>query len=183
MTDRHRRGVTRGYVWGLVFAVAIAGFALMLTAWSLISLASSGGPVSTPGIGFSATAVPVLLCLGLLVWLLWSQSLLLLRGRRQLSWRHLLIASFGGYLLWGLAGTLLGLSLTDTWLSPYALALAIAWALATVLCWAVLLRRVYTDRPAPSWPWEKRGELGPDWAGTDEDPWADPRDEGDGEGR
>ena len=158
MTDRHRRGVTRGYVLGLVFAVVIAGFALMLTAWSLISLASGGGPVSTPGIGFSAAAMPVLLCLGLLAWLLWSQSLLLLRGRRQLS-------------------------LADTWLSPYVLALAVSWALATVLCWAVLLRRVYTDRPAPRWPWEKRGELGPDWAGTDEDPWADPRDGDDGEVR
>ena len=183
MTDRHRRGVTRGYVLGLVFAVAIAGFALMLTAWSLISLAAGGGPVSTPGIGFSAAAMPVLLCLGLLAWLLWSQSLLLLRGRRQLSWRHLLVASFGGYLLWGLVGTLLGLSLADTWLSPYVLALAVSWALATVLCWAVLLRRVYTDRPAPRWPWEKRGELGPDLVGTDEDPWAGPRDGDDGEAR
>ena len=115
----------------------------MLTAWSLISLASGGGPVSTPGIGFSSAAMPVLLCLGLLAWLLWSQSLLLLRGRRQLSWRHLLVASFGGYLLWGLVGTLLGLSLADTWLSPYVLALAVSWALATVLCWACLL---YTSR-------------------------------------
>ena len=183
MTGGHRRGVTRGYVWGLVVAVAIVGWALMLAAWSVISLATGRGPVSTEGIGYSVTAIVVLLCLGLLVWQLWSQCLTLLRGRRQLSWRHLLVVSFGGYLLWSCIGTLAGLSIGDTWLSLHALALAVSWALAAVLCWAVLLRRVYTDRPAPTWPWEKRGELGPDWAGTGEDPWADPEDEQQGESR
>ena len=40
-----------------------------------------------------------------------------------------------------------------------------------------------TDDAKQSPPWEKRGELGPDWVGTDEDPWAGPRDGDDGEAR
>lgn len=181
MTEGHRRGVTRGYVWGLIFAVAIAGFAMMMIAWSGISLVSGRLLISTPGIGYSVSAVSVLLCLGLLVWVLWSQSILLLRGRRSLSWVHVLVVSFGGYLVWGLVGTLSGLSVADTWLSAFALALAAAWAVASVLCWAVLLRRVYTDRQPPRWPWERHDDLGPDWAHTGEDPWTDPDDDGSGE--
>ncbi len=183
MTESRRRGVTRGYVWGLIFAVAIVGFAVMLAAWSAISLVTDSGPVSTPGIGYSVTAVTVMACLGLLVWQLWSQSVLLLRGRRELSWRHLLVVSFGGYLVWGIVGNLSGLSTTDSWLSLYALSLAASWAFALVLCWALLLRRVYTDRPAPRWPWEKRGEVGPDWSGSEEDPWTDSDDDATGEPR
>lgn len=172
MINNHRRGVTRGYVRGLVFAVVIVAFSVMLAAWSFIALASDGGPVSTPGVSYGATVPPVLSCLVLLAIVLWSQSILLLRGRRSLSVTHLLLASIGGYLLWCLLGMAVGLSLYDTWLSLYALALAIAMAIAVLLAWSLLLRRVYTDRPAPQWPWEKRGEAeGPDWANTGDDPW------------
>lgn len=172
MTESHRRGVTRGYVRGLIFAVVVIAFSLMLVAWSALSLASGGGPVTTPGVGFGATALPVLTCLVMLALVLWSQSLVLLRGRRALSWTHLLLASIGGYLLWCLLGMAVGLSLADTWLSPYALSLAVTWAIGALLAWALLTRRVYTDRPAPQWPWEKRGDVeGPDWANTEEDPW------------
>lgn len=190
MTQSHRRGVTRGYVRGLIFAVVIVAFSIMLAAWSFIALASDGGPVSTPGVSYGATVLPVLSCLVLLAAVLWSQSILLLRGRRSLSVTHLLLASIGGYLLWCLLGMAVGLSLHDTWLSPYALSLALAMALAVLIAWSLLLRRVYTDRPAPQWPWEKRGEQeGPDWANTDSDPWqrsdpdSDPDSDTDPDGR
>lgn len=187
MTDNHRRGVTRGYLRGLIFAVVIVAFSIMLAAWSFIALATDGGPVSTPGVSYGATVLPVLSCLVLLAAVLWSQSILLLRGRRSLSLTHLLLASIGGYLIWCLLGMAVGLSLHDTWLSPYALSLAIALALAVLIAWSLLLRRVYTDRPAPQWPWEKRGDQeGPDWANTESDPWqsdkSDPED-GDEPGR
>ena len=187
MTDNHRRGVTRGYLRGLIFAVVIVAFSIMLAAWSFIALATDGGPVSTPGVSYGATVLPVLSCLVLLAAVLWSQSILLLRGRRSLSLTHLLLASIGGYLIWCLLGMAVGLSLHDTWLSPYALSLAIALALAVLIAWSLLLRRVYTDRPAPQWPWEKRGDQeGPEWANTESDPWqsdkSDPED-GDEPGR
>ena len=176
MSGGHRRGVTRGYVGGLVFAVAVVAFALLLVAWGFISLLTGGMLISTPGVGLAAAALIVLLCLAALGWGLWAQSIVLLRGRRSPSWPHVLSVAVGGYLLWCLVGLLAGLRVEDTWLSPYALALALAWAVAALLAWALLVRRVYTDRPTPQWPWEKRGEVGPDWAHVDEDPWGDPRD-------
>lgn len=183
MNGDRRRRVTRAYVWGLIFAVVIVAFALMLLAWAAIALATGGAPVSTPGIGLGVAPLAVLLCLGLLVWGLWAQSLVLLRGARSVSWSHLLLVSLGSYMVWCAVGTLAGLSTAETWLSPYALAIALAWMFASLLCWAVLLRRVYTDRPAPRWPWEKHDDLGPDWAHTDENPWdvSDDDDQQDGE--
>ena len=183
MTEGHRRGVTRGYVGGLVFAVTIVAFALLLAAWGGLALATGGGPVSTPGIGLVISALIVLVCLAALAWGLWSQSLVLLRGRRGPSWAHILLVSIGGYLLWCLAGLLAGLSVEDTWISPYALSLALAWGIGAVLHWAVLARRVYTDRPTPQWPWERRGEPGPEWTNFGDDPWRDPeRDPDDSDG-
>ncbi len=175
MTEGHRRGVTRGYAGGLVFAVAIAAFALLLIGWGSLALATGGGPISTPQVGRVVAAVLVVLCLAALAWGLWSQSLVLLRGRRSPSWAHIVLIAVGGYSVWCLGGLLAGLSIGDTWTSPYALVLALAWGLAALLHWAVLARRVYTDRPAPRWPWERRGEPGPDWATGDDDPWSDPR--------
>ncbi|WP_244301297.1 hypothetical protein [Leucobacter insecticola] len=43
----------------------------------------------------------------------------------------------------------------ETWLSPFAAVLAPIWAVAALLFWAILARRVYTDRPTPKWPWER----------------------------
>lgn len=179
MTEHHRRGVTRGYVWGLVFAVVLVAFSLLVASWSAMSLATGGGPISTPGMSLGVAALMILLCLVALAWGLWSQSIVLLRGRRSPSWPHVVVISVGGYLLWCLAGILAGLMMVDTWLSPYPVILGIIWGLASLLCWALLVRRVYTDRPTPMWPWERRGEPGPDWTSADEDPWGRPREDPD----
>lgn len=178
MTENHRRGVTRGYVWGLVFAVAVVAFAILLAAWGGLTLLTGVGPVSTPGISLATAALIVLLCLIFLAWVMWNQSLLLLRGRRSPSWGHIVLAALGGYLLWGLGGTLFGLSIDDTWVSPFAGSLALAWAIGGLLQWAVLARRVYTDRETPQWPWERRGEPGPDWTIIGDHPWRNPDEDG-----
>ena len=67
-------------------------------------------------------------------------------------------AAFGIYLLWGLCGVLVGLTNEETWFSPFAFILMPVWAVAVVLFWLVLARRIYTDRPTPQWPWERREE-------------------------
>lgn len=166
--------MTRGYVAGLVFAVVITALTFVIVGWSAISFLAKRETISTPGIGVAFVPLTLLLLLLVLAWSLWVQSLVLLRGKRGPAWDHILLISVGAYLLWCLIGLLAGLSIDDTWVSPYAVAISLIWALSSVICWALLARRVYTDRPTPQWPWEHKGDLGPDWANTDENPWEGP---------
>ena len=177
MNAHHRRGVTRGYVAGLVFAVVIVALALMIVGWSAISLFAHREVVSTPGIAVATVPLTVLALLALLAISLWQQSVMLLRSKRGPAWAHIVLIATGSYLLWCVFGLFAGLSIEDTWISPYALVIALAWAAVSVLCWAVLARRVYTDRPTPQWPWERKGEPGPDWTTIDDLGWGDRGDE------
>ena len=165
------RGVTRGYVFGLVGAAVVGAFALLLALWGLLAWATDREPISTPGVGLGAASVMFVCCLLLLAWGTWAQSILLLRGRRTPSWAHIITVGLGAYLIWCVVGLAFGLHVEDSWASPFAGLIAMVWALAAFTAWAVLVRRVFTDRPVPKWPWEKRGEPGPDWAHTGEDPW------------
>jgi hypothetical protein len=173
VTEPSRRGVTRAYVGGLIAAVSVLAVALVIASWGGIGYFTGLEPVMTPGVWVLAAGGLIVLALALLVWGLWSQALALLRGRRTPPLAHTLVLGAGAYLLWCLGGMLAGLGIEETWLSPFALALALVWALCSLVFWAVLVRRVYTDRPVPRWPWEGRDE-GPDWAG----PGGGPRDPG-----
>lgn len=157
MTDGPRRGVTRGYVGGLTLAAVIVAAALTVATWGMLALLLGRDPVSSDVPGGLA---PMLILFGLVLLgvTLWQQALVLLRGRRTLNWGVLLSLGGGVYLLWSLGGTLGGMSIEETWLSPFAAVLAPVWAIAAVLFWLVLARRVYTDRPAPKWPWEREDE-------------------------
>lgn len=169
MTEGSRRGVTRGYVGGLTVAAVILAAALVIASWGFISLFTGRDPITTPGISRAATPLIVILALGLLGWRLWEQALALLRGRRTPPIGQALVVAVGAYLVWCLLGGILGLSAGETWLSPYAGMLIPIWTLAALLFWAVLVRRVYTDRPPPRWPWERREEREPD-APPEDDP-------------
>ena len=153
-----RRGVTRGYVGGLIFAATIVAASLVVATWGLISLLSDRAPVSTENVARWVAPVAVFIALGLLAWGLWQQAILLLRGRRAPSWAHLIVLAGAAYLAWCLIGTLGGLSITETWLSPFAVVLAPIWAIASLIFWAVLARRIYTEREVPRWPWEREDE-------------------------
>ncbi|WP_336991130.1 hypothetical protein [Leucobacter sp. VD1] len=158
MTDGSRRGVTRGYVAGLVLAAAIVAAALLIAAWGLLALMLQRDPVSSDGVPLWAAPLLLMLGLVLLAAALWQQALVLLRGRRGPAWGVIVAAAGGVYLLWCLGGVIAGLSVDETWVSPFAGALPLIWAVASLLFWAVLARRVYTKRPAPRWPWERAGE-------------------------
>nr|WP_243752261.1 hypothetical protein [Leucobacter weissii] len=142
---------------------------MLVAAWGLFAYLTGRDPISTPGVWMLSGEIIVLAALLLLGWGLWAQALTLLRGQRGLPWGHTVALAGGGYVVWCLGGVLAGLAIDETWLSPFAVALAVIWALCSVLFWAVLARRVYTDLPTPQWPWERRGEAGPDWK-TPEDP-------------
>ena len=155
MSTGPRRGVTRGYVGALILASVIVAVALLIAAWGGLALALGRDPVSTDDVAVWGAPLVVIAALALLAGALWGEALVLLRGRRSPAWGRVLAVAGGAYLLWGLGGGLAGMRLEDTWLSPFGIALPIIWAVAQLLFWAVLARRVYTDRPPPRWPWER----------------------------
>lgn len=158
MSAAGRRGVTRGYVVALIAATCIVAVALLVPSWGAIALATGTEPVMTDAVSPSAGPLTVVVALALLAASLWRQAITLLRGQRSPAWGQIIIAAVGGYLVWCLGGMLAGMDLRATWLSPYAVALGVSWALASLAFWAVLARRVYTDRPPPRWPWERAEE-------------------------
>lgn len=157
-----RRRVTRGYVLALIGSATLLAASLVVLAWGLLAMFSESEPVSSEAV--PAPVGPVLLgfALAALAWGMWRQALALLRGRRTPYLGMVVIESLGGYLLWCLGGVLAGMTISETWLSPYAWLIVPTFALSSLTFWAVLARRVYTDRPVPRWPWEKRDESGPE---------------------
>lgn len=158
MAEGARRGVTRGYVLGLLGATLVVTAALVVASWGLLGMALGREPIETSEVPLWFGVLSIGLGLGMLGVLLWRQALSLLRGRKSPVWGVVLGAAFGIYLLWGLCGVLVGLTNEETWFSPFAFILMPVWAVAVVLFWLVLARRIYTDRPTPQWPWERREE-------------------------
>ncbi|MEB4614335.1 hypothetical protein [Leucobacter sp. M11] len=155
-TPGARRGVTRGYVVGLALMSTVLGIALLVAAWGFIALLGDRRPVTWADAPVFLAPALVILLAAALIWAQWHSAVALLRGRRTPPWATAAVLALGTYLGWGLLGTLGGLPMADTWASPFPLALVVIWPLTLLLFWLVLLRRVYTDRPPPSWPWEKR---------------------------
>lgn len=158
MTDGARRGVTRGYVHGLIAATLVVTSALVLASWGGIGLLVAHGPVTTDEVPLWFGVITIVFALALLAVVLWRHAITLLKGRKMPDWGAVVVAAGLAYLVWCLSGVIAGLSLDETWLSPFAAVLAPIWALGVLLFWAVLARRVYTDRPTPKWPWERSEE-------------------------
>ncbi|MFA5606936.1 MAG: hypothetical protein WDA07_07085 [Leucobacter sp.] len=160
MSEGARRGVTRGYVGALIAATGVVAAALTVASWGILSLALQRSPVLTEGVPVWVAPVFVIVLLAGLAWALWNQAVTLLKGRRQPQWGSIFVVAIGAYLVWCLGGVLAGMQLLDTWLSPFSAALVVIWAVSALIFWAVLSRRVYTDRPPPRWPWERDEETG-----------------------
>ena len=158
MVEGAKRGVTRGYVLGLLGAALVVTAALVVASWGLLGMALSREPVESDGVPLWFGVLSIGLGLALLGVLLWQQALSLLRGRKSPVAGIMIGAGFGAYLLWGLCGIAAGLGTEETWFSPFALVLIPIWIIAVALFWLVLARRIYTDRPTPKWPWERREE-------------------------
>ena len=153
-----RRRVTRAYVVALIAAALIIAAALVIVTWGTLGLYLGREPVETVGIPLWFGILSIGAALALLASMLWNQAVSLLRGNVKPAWRFVVIGMAGSFLIWCLLGSLMGLSINETWLSPFAGVLAPVWGVVTLAFWAVLARRIYTDRPPPRWPWEKREE-------------------------
>ncbi|MGO3148278.1 MAG: hypothetical protein ACTIJ6_11440 [Leucobacter sp.] len=150
--------MTRGYVVGLIAATLILAASLVVASWGSIGIALDRAPISTRGIELWFGIITVGGGLVLLGILLWRQALAMLRGSATPAWGIIVGAAFGAYLIWCLFGVLGGLSIDETWVSPFAIVLAPIWAICASVFWLVLARRIFTDRPTPKWPWERRDE-------------------------
>ncbi|MGR4010773.1 hypothetical protein [Leucobacter sp. 1207-22] len=155
MTAQQKRGVTRGYVRGLIAASLVVAVALLVAVWGFTSLLGSVPPVHTESVPRWAAPVLIIVALGVLAALLWQQSLALLRGKTSPSWSSILVGALLAYLIWCLGGTLFGMVIDETWTSLFAWLLVPIWGLVGLMYWALLVRRVYTEMPTPQWPWEK----------------------------
>lgn len=171
MTPEPRHRVTRGYVGMLIFAVVTVAVALTVAAWGVLALALEADPVTTTDRPRWAGPLAIVLALVLLAWTLWRQAITMLRGRRAPSWGYWILAAGGAYTVWGLLGSAVGLPTAETWGSPFALLLMPIWIVASLGFWALLVRRLFTDRGRPRWPWEKDDDIGPDWVNYGLDPW------------
>lgn len=158
MTGGSRHGVTRGYVGGLMLATVVIAIALLVAVWGLLALLGDREPVASDAVPRWAGPILVFVAVAGLAVALWQQALTLLRGQRTPAWGLIVVAALGGYLVWCLGGILAGMSIDETWVSPFAATLVPIWAITALLFWAVLMRRVYTDRPTPKWPWERAEE-------------------------
>lgn len=150
-----RRGVTRGYVAALIVAAVFVALSLLVACWGFLAYSSGGSTVSS---GRPVWLVPALVfvLLMLLAWSLWGQALTLLRGRVRPAYAQIVSVSLGSFIVFNVLGMLAGLTLSETWLSLYSACIVFSQAVSAFAFWGVLARRVYTLRPTPTWPWEKR---------------------------
>lgn len=162
MTERVPRKITKGYALGLLAADAFFAVALVVVSWGLMSLWLSISPVTSNVSNLTAPAI-VIVCIALLVFFLWRELISLLKGHRPALVLAIIIPGLA-YLTWSLLGTAFSMHLSDTWLSPFALVLAVSWLIALLAFWGILLRKLYSGKGRPLWPWEKKDlDDGPDW--------------------
>lgn len=148
--------ITKGYAFGLISAVVIFVAALLIAGWGLLSLFTEQSPVDSSVPTFLA---PLLIFINLLIlwWILWQQTLSLLRSNKP-AWSLLIVAPGVAYLVWSLGGSLAGMSIAETWLSVFAFSFLLIWPAGLLIFWALLLRRLYSSKEAPKWPWERAEE-------------------------
>lgn len=150
--------VTRGYAWSLILADAIVAVSLLIAGWGFLSLATGASPVVSDVPRFVAPAI-VVLGVGLLAAVLWRETVETLRGTRTPKWSVVVVLGGGAYLLWALLGTLAGMTVRETWVSPFALLFALIWAAAPTLFWIVFTRKLRGSGATPRWPWERDDEV------------------------
>lgn len=147
--------VTKNYAVGLVAAVILLVMAILVACWGLLSLFTDTQPVED-SVSFFTAPVLVGVNLVILAVVLWRQTLSLLRGQKA-QWSLALVVPGVVYLVWCLGGLAFGMTINETWISPYAITMAAIWAIGLGIFWGIFLRKLYSSSPeVPKWPWEER---------------------------
>ena len=162
MNERVPHRITRGYAFGLLAADAFFALSILVMGWGFLSLWIETSPITSAVSNLTAPGL-IFVCLAILIFMLWRELVSLLRGNRP-AWALAIVIPGIAYLVWSLLGMAATLTVSETWTSPFAFSLAGAWLIAVLLFWWVLLRKLYTEKGRPLWPWEKKDlDDGPDW--------------------
>lgn len=156
MNPQNPAKITKGYATGLIAAICIFVAALLIAGWGLIGLYMGEEPVSSTVSTMTAPAL-VAISLLLLAWVMWLQTVSLIKGAKP-AWSLAIVVAGAAYLVWSFGGLIAGLSIQETWLSPFALVMAVLWPLGLFLFWLLLWRKLYSGKGTPKWPWEDREE-------------------------
>lgn len=141
----------------LIFASALLTVSLIVAFWGLTSLITLKFPVETQVPRTTAPGI-IMVTIGVLAWSMWQQSLNVLRGHVAVPIGRAIGVAVVVYVIWSVLGMLAGMPAAETWLSPFAIELIPIFVLGALCGWWVLLRRVYTNKPTPQWPWEKKDQ-------------------------
>lgn len=150
-----RRRVTRAFVLTLAAFVTLFALSVLVAAWGLESLALGTKPVESD-IPFQVAPLIISLAVLELYWLLWRFALSLLRGAARHPWWFACVAGGAAYLTFGVFGLIAGFTPREALVGVYPFTLFLSWFIAVPVFFALLSRQVFTERPAPVWPWERR---------------------------
>lgn len=150
-----RRKVTKAFVLGLAAMTSLLGLALLVAAWGLLALALNSKPVDSQ-VPFFVAPLIVVVAIAELYWMLWRIALRTLRGQSAPPWGRALLTAALGVAIWATLGFLAGLTAAEALFSVYVLALALSWFVSAIVFWLLLARQVFTDKPTPLWPWERK---------------------------
>lgn len=150
-----RRKVTRSFVLSLASLTTFFALAVLMATWGLVAFGLGVMPVTSEIPNF-VTPIIIVLALAELFWMLWIIALALLRGRAEPPWLLALATGLLAYITWGGIGLIAGFTVSEAWLSVDAITLPVIWIISALLFWLLLARQVFTTRPRPLWPWEKR---------------------------
>ena len=149
-----RRKVTRAYVWMIIVAAITLAVSFLVFAWGMLRYTTGRYPVETEVTSLLGP-LTVVVIFATTTWSLWRQSLTILRGSTTAPVAQGLGNGLLAYVIWSVVGSLAGLRFDETWMSMFALVIIPIVVVVHLLAWAVLVRKVYTDRPTPQWPWER----------------------------
>ncbi|WGD36763.1 hypothetical protein [Lysinibacter sp. HNR] len=128
--------------------------ALTIATWGFIALFTASDPIETADISLVVGPLSIVLALVVMFLSMFRIGKSLQHGHSRLPWSLILLAGIGAYLVAAIVFFAVGLPPHESFYSAFLLALLpIGWLCA--LCyWAMVARRIYTDRGRPRWPWE-----------------------------
>lgn len=148
------RRVTRGYVYTLLLFTQALSVSLIIAVWGLGAFYLQLPVVQHHAPVWIMPAAVLVHSLSAALFL-WHSCLRILRGTPRVYALLVAVGCCTSLVLFGTARALTGLPLADAF-NALTWGAVVATAVCSVAAQRVLIRRVYTVKQPPLWPWEKR---------------------------